>query len=59
MRVRQTYIRRLIKCAVAEQFRRVLDEPEFERCFRAVVFAILSNPVDAKEKFAPFYYLFG
>lgn len=45
--------------AVAEQFSRVLDEQEFERCFRAVVFAILSNPVDAKEKFAPFYCLFG
>ena len=25
----------------------------------AVVFAILSNPADAKEKFAPFYCLFG
>ena len=45
--------------AVAEQFSRVLDEPEFECCFRAVVFAILSNPADAKDKFAPFYYLFG
>ena len=45
--------------AVAEQFARVLDEPEFECCFRAVVFAILSNPVDAKQKFAPFYYFFG
>ena len=45
--------------AVAEQFSRVLDEPEFESCFRAVVFAILSNPVDARDKFAPFYYLFG
>lgn len=45
--------------AVAEQFSRVLDEPEFECCFRAVVFAILSSPVDAKEKFAPFYYFFG
>ena len=45
--------------AVAEQFSRVLAEPEFECCFRAVVFAILSNPADAKEKFAPFYCLFG
>ena len=45
--------------AVAEQFSRVLAEPEFECRFRAVVFAILSNPADAKEKFAPFYCLFG
>lgn len=45
--------------AVAEQFSRVLDEPEFECCFRAVVFAILSNPADAQGKFAPFYYFFG
>ena len=45
--------------SVAEQFSRVLDEPEFECCFRAVVFAILSNPADAQGKFAPFYYFFG
>ena len=44
---------------VAEQFSRVLDEPEFERCFRAVVFAILSNPDDARDKFALFYCHFG
>ena len=45
--------------SVAEQFSRVLAEPEFECRFRAVVFAILSNPADAKEKFAPLYCLFG
>lgn len=45
--------------SVVEQFSRVLAEPEFECRFRAVVFAILSNPADAKEKFAPFYCLFG
>jgi hypothetical protein len=45
--------------SVAAQFSRVLAEPEFECRFRAVVFAILSNPADAKEKFAPFYCLFG
>jgi uncharacterized protein (TIGR02452 family) len=45
--------------AVAEQFSRVLDEAESECCFRAVVFAILSSPVDAQEKFVAFYCLFG
>lgn len=45
--------------AVVEQFSRVLYEPEFECCFRAVVFAILSNPGDAQGKFAPFYHFFG
>lgn len=51
--------------AVANQFRRVLDEPEFKGRFRAVVFAILEgrgsarHPVEEQGKFAPFYATFG
>lgn len=51
--------------AVAEQFSRVLYEPEFVGRFRAVVFAILesglvsADPYVGSGKFAPFYALFG
>ena len=51
--------------AVAEQFRRVLDEPEFCGKFRAIVFAILEgrgsarHPIEEQGKFAPFYATFG
>ena len=50
--------------AVARQFRRTLDEPEFADRFRAVVFAILEyggifGPGAFSSKFAPFYHLFG
>ena len=51
--------------AVADQFNRVLDEPEFKDKFRAVVFAILEgrgsarHPIEEKGKFAPFYSVFG
>lgn len=50
--------------AVARQFRRALDEPEFAGRFRAVVFAILEyggifGPGAFSSKFAPFYHLFG
>ena len=51
--------------AVADQFNRVLDEPEFKGKFRAVVFAILEgrgsvrHPIEEEGKFAPFYATFG
>ena len=51
--------------AVARQFRRVIDEPEFKNKFRAVVFAILEGrgssrrQVEEQGKFAPFYDIFG
>ena len=50
--------------AVAEQFARALDEAEFRRRFRAVVFAIwepgnIFDPHVGSGKFAPFYCLFG
>lgn len=51
--------------AVADQFNRVLGEPEFKGKFRAVVFAILEgrgsarHPVEEQGKFAPFYVTFG
>ena len=51
--------------AVADQFRRVLEEPEFKGKFRALVFAILEgcgsarHPVEEQGKFAPFYEMFG
>jgi hypothetical protein len=51
--------------AVADQFNRVLDEPEFKDKFRAVVFAILEgrgsvrHPIEEEGKFAPFYATFG
>ena len=50
--------------AVAEQFYRALDEPEFTCRFRVVVFAILEyggifGAGKFSSKFAPFYYLFG
>ena len=51
--------------AVAGQFRRVLEEPEFKGKFAALVFAILEGrgsarrPVEESGKFAPFYGAFG
>ena len=51
--------------AVADQFNRVLGEPEFKGKFRAVVFAILEgrgsvrHPIEEEGKFAPFYATFG
>ena len=51
--------------AVAEQFRRVFEEPEFKGKFRVLVFAILEGrassrrPVEESGKFAPFYKVFG
>ena len=51
--------------AVADQFRRVFDEPEFKGKFRALVFAILEGrgssrrPIEENGKFAPFYEVFG
>ena len=51
--------------AVADQFRRVLEEPEFKGKFKALVFAILEgrgsarHPVEEQGKFAPFYEMFG
>ena len=50
---------------MADQFNRVLDEPEFKGKFRAVVFAILEgrgsvrHPIEEEGKFAPFYATFG
>ena len=58
-------VNKLPCAAVANQFRRVLDEPEFQGKFRAVVFAILEGrgsarrPVEEQGKFAPFYAMFG
>ena len=51
--------------AVADQFRRVLEEPEFKGKFKEIVFAILEGrgsarrPVEEQGKFAPFYEMFG
>ena len=51
--------------AVADQFRRVLEELEFKRKFKEIVFAILEGrgsarrPVEEQGKFAPFYAMFG
>ena len=50
--------------AVANQFRRVLEESEFKGKFRNVVFAILEGcgarrPVEEQGKFSPFYKTFG
>ena len=51
--------------AVADQFRRVLEEPEFKGKFKELVFAILEGrgsarrPVEEQGKFAPFYEMFG
>jgi len=51
--------------AVANQFKRALDEPEFSGKFRALAFAILEGrgsarrPVGENGKFAPFYKVFG
>ena len=48
---------------VAELFDAVLHEPEFDRRFKSVVFAILEGtarkPVEELGKFAPFYERFG
>ena len=51
--------------AVADQFRRVLEEPEFKGKFKEIVFAILEgrgsarHPVEEQGKFTPFYAVFG
>ncbi len=50
--------------AVANQFRRVLEESEFTGKFRSIVFAILERggarrPVEEQGKFSPFYKTFG
>ena len=51
--------------AVADQFRRVFDEPEFKAKFQRIVFAIREGrgnarrPVEENGKFAPFYATFG
>ena len=51
--------------AVANQFKTVLDEPEFKGKFKAIVFAIMEGrgsarkPVEENGKFAPFYTTFG
>ena len=48
--------------AVAEQFRRVMNEPEFAGKFRLLVFAIMEStrkPNGLNGKFAPFYHEFG
>lgn len=58
-------VNKLPSDAVAGQFRRVLDEPEFKGKFCAVVFAILEGrgsarrPIEEHGKFAPFYSVFG
>ncbi len=51
--------------AVAKQFGRVLEEPEFKGKFKALVFAILEGrgsphrPIEEEGRFAPFYAMFG
>ena len=58
-------VNKLPSGAVADQFRRVFDEPEFNGKFRAVVFAIREGrgsarrPVEENGRFAPFYATFG
>ena len=58
-------VNKLPSAAVAEQFRRVLAEPEFKGKFAALVFAIMEGrgsarkPVEENGKFAPFYETFG
>lgn len=50
---------------MANQFKTVLDEPEFKGKFVALVFAIMEGrgstrkPVEENGKFAPFYTTFG
>lgn len=51
--------------AIANQFKTVLEEPEFKGKFKALVFAIMEGrassrrPVEEDGKFAPFYATFG
>ena len=49
--------------AVVEQFRQVMNEPEFAGKFRLLVFAILERstrkPNGLNGNFAPFYHEFG
>lgn len=58
-------VNKLPSAAVADQFRRVLEEPEFKGKFAALVFAIMEGrvsarkPVEENGKFAPFYEIFG
>lgn len=57
-------VNKLPSDAVANQFRCVLEEPEFKGKFRSIVFAILEGsgarrPVEEQGKFSPFYKTFG
>ena len=58
-------VNKLPCAAVANQFKTVLDEPEFKGKFAALVFAIMEGrgsarkPVEENGKFAPFYETFG
>ena len=58
-------VNKLPCAAVANQFKTVLDEPEFKGKFAALVFAIMEGrgsvrkPVEENGKFAPFYTTFG
>ena len=57
-------VNKLPSDAVANQFRRVLEEPEFKGKFRSIVFAILEGsgarrPIEEQGKFSPFYTTFG
>ena len=58
-------VNKLPSAAVANQFKAVLEEPEFKGKFAALVFAIMEGrgstrkPVEENGKFAPFYTTFG
>ena len=58
-------VNKLPSAAVANQFKAVLEEPEFKGKFAALVFAIMEGrgstrkPVEENGKFAPFYATFG
>ena len=53
---------KLPSAEVVQQFRRVMNEPEFAGKFRLLVFAIMEStkkPNGLNDKFAPFYQEFG
>ena len=58
-------VNKLPCAAVANQFKIVLEEPEFKGKFATLVFAIMEGrgsarkPVEGNGKFAPFYEIFG